>query len=269
MKWIEKFFDVIHLFVEYRIMKDPRYFTPRDKVSATLKLSLKDSIKMILSSKYLGLICILIISYSVSINLIEGIWMSKVQELNKDINSFMAYQGQVYFFTGIVTFICAIMGNTIISKFGWYGAAILTPLCALITGFLFFISIVADSKFHAIFAQVHTSPLAIAVYVGAIQFIVIKGTKYTLFDTTKEMAYIPLSDEMKTKGKAAVDIVGVKIGKSTGAIVQIITFTIYPCACYNDIAHLLMMMFIMVCLIWIFSVRTLSKYYKEILQKSK
>lgn len=51
-----------------------------DKKNKT-KLNFRDSFKMILNSKYLGMICILVLSYGTSMNLVEGVWKSKVKEL--------------------------------------------------------------------------------------------------------------------------------------------------------------------------------------------
>eukprot|EP01026_Neomeris_dumetosa_P054964 TRINITY_DN49652_c0_g1_i1.p1 TRINITY_DN49652_c0_g1~~TRINITY_DN49652_c0_g1_i1.p1 ORF type:complete len:223 (-),score=50.22 TRINITY_DN49652_c0_g1_i1:169-837(-) len=69
-------------------------------------------------------------------------------------------------------------------------------------------------------ASLGLTPLMAAVLVGAAQNIFSKGSKYSLFDPCKEMAYIPLEDEVKTKGKAAIDVICNPLGKSGGALIQ-------------------------------------------------
>lgn len=239
----------------------------RNNNNQVLKLSLLESTKMTLKSRYLGLICLLIVSYSIIVNLVEGMWMSKARDLYQTTEQFMVYQGNVLFWTGIATLIFSMIGSTIIRKFGWFWGAVITPGMMLIVGGLFFTGVILQDQLEAGFAQIGyiSSALCIIVLLGSLQNIFGKGAKYSLFDATKEMSYIPLDDEMKTKGKAAVDVVGTKIGKSFGALVQFLTFTIFPSAQYEDIAGFLMTIFVIVCIAWVYAVYMLSIQYRNLL----
>ena len=109
-----------------------------------------------------------------------------------------------------------------------------------------------------------TNPVAVAVVLGAIIVVASKSTKYALFDLTKEMAYIPLDEEMKVKGKAVVDVVGGRLGKSGGAFVQVVLFSavssiIGTKATYYQIVPYVFGIFIVICTLWILSVKSLGK----------
>lgn len=57
------------------------------------KLSMVDSFKMIFTSKYLGMICLLVLSYGISINLVEGVWKSKIKKLYPSVEEYTSFMG--------------------------------------------------------------------------------------------------------------------------------------------------------------------------------
>ena len=121
---------------------------------------------------------------------------------------------------GTATLVMMLVGRSIFQKFGWRTAALVTPSMLGATGLAFFALNIFAPAFAPVATAVGTTPLMMAVLVGALQNILSKSSKYSLFDPCKEMAYIPLDQESKTKGKAAIDVVGNPLGKSGGAMIQ-------------------------------------------------
>jgi AAA family ATP:ADP antiporter len=91
--------------------------------------------------------------------------------------------------------------------------------------------------------------------------------KYAFFDITKEMCYIPLNNELKAKGKAVIDVFCFKLGKILGALLPSIIFSIFPNLRYSDISAQLFIIFIIVCIIWVTSVKKLSRMYCSLIEK--
>jgi len=191
------------------------------KKKKKVKMGLKESAKFLLDSKYIRDLAALVISYGMCINIIEVSWKSKLKLAFPNPNDYSVFMGNFSTCTGAVTLVMMLLGRTIFQKFGWRVAALVTPSMIGITGSLFFALTIFSKFFSPLSISLfNMTPLMLAVYVGAAQNILSKSAKYSLFDPCKEMAYIPLDQESKTKGKAAVDVIGNPLGKSGGSLIQ-------------------------------------------------
>ena len=250
--------------INKNVLTDSRFYSPEEQKSSKKtkpKLSMKDSFKFLMKSKYLGLLAIIVISYGIAINLVEVSWKAQVKLQFPEPNSYMAFMGSFSFFTGLVTvFTTLFLGGNIMRKFGWRVSAFITPVVLIVSGLTFLSFIVFKS---------HLPPylvggLALQMFIvllGATQNILSKSSKYTFFDPTKEMAYIPLDQESKFKGKAAIDVVGARLGKSGGALLQ--QGLIIMCGGLIGAAPVIIMgIVIAIVIMWIISAHNLSKRFE-------
>ena len=258
---------LIALYAFWRINHKILDTATRKKIQFKAKkrqMGIIESLKMVLSSKYIMLIAILLICYGIAINLVEAPWKASATKIYPTPTEFAGFVGNYLSYTGLFTLFFTLIGSNIVRSLGWFSAAIITPIMVLTTGMLFFLVANFDMiGMLAIAVFALTDPALVAITIGAIQNVLSKSTKYTLFDSTKEMAYVPLNDELKTKGKAAADMIGTKLGKSTSALLQSLIFIIIPTATIQSISIYLMIIFSAVCLIWIFGVKELDKEYKK------
>ena len=228
------------------------------------KAGLMESLKTICTSPYLGLIAMLVICYGISVNLIEGLWKSQLKVQYPNENDYNTFMSMNTFYTGIASMVMLIVGGNVLRVFRWVSAALITPLVFTIGGILFFTFIVFKDNLAEALANLGTNPTFMAVMLGAVIVVIAKSTKYALFDLTKEMAYIPLDEDMKVKGKAVVDVVGGRLGKSGGAFIQVVCFSIGTAITgikptYFEIVPYLFGMFVIICVLWILSVKSLGK----------
>lgn len=211
-----------YYYMQRKIMTDPNLvdLTKQKKAKTKTKLGMVDSAKYLVGSKYIRDLAMLVIAYGMSINIVEVTWKSKLRAAYPDPNAYSAFMGNFSTATGTVTFIMMLAGRYIFRRFGWGAAAYVTPVVLGVTGVAFFSLSLFSTQLSPFIAALGTTPLIAAVFIGAAQNILSKSAKYSLFDPCKEMAYIPLDAEQKSKGKAAIDVIGNPLGKSGGSFIQ-------------------------------------------------
>jgi len=187
------------------------------------KLSLMESLKHLVKSPGLGSIALMVIGYGLSVNIIEVIWKATLKLKYPDPQDYEAFMGLLSIGIGTLSLCLALfVGGNVMRKWGWYIAAQATPV-VLGSVSLLFLGVYFLTDFgHSPEVLVGAGALGILVVMGAIHNVSCKAMKYCLFDPTKEMAFIPLDEETKVKGKAAVDLVASRFGKSGSSWIQII-----------------------------------------------
>lgn len=276
----------LYYYINNVVLKDPDFqlvegAKPAKKAKA--KMSIGEGIKFLFRSPYLGLIALLVICYGVAINLCEVLWKEMIYKMyqaqlaldplfanlpEKEFKdavkaAYNGYMGKYFLWTGFFTIIAILIGSTVLRKFGWKITALATPILLGLSSAAFFIFVIWRDEVGMALGMTGVAVLTTAVFAGLIQNLLSKPTKYAMFDPTKEMAYIPLDPESKAKGKAAVDVVGARLGKSGGAVIgQVLTAVIGPSAiAYAPASFALTIVFV---LIWVGAASGLSTRFKAL-----
>jgi AAA family ATP:ADP antiporter len=260
----------IYWWMNRNVLTDPRFYDVNEEKKlkkSKPKMGVLESFAFLAKSKYILSIAVLVISYGICINLVEVTWKSQLKLQYPKANDYNSFMGIFSFCTGFVTIIMMFIGGWIIRKKGWGFAAMATPVVLLITGIGFFAFVLFRENLIGVIAQIGTTPLFLAVLFGMMQNIMSKSTKYSLFDPTKEMSYIPLDQESKVKGKAAIDVVGARLGKSGGSFIQqglLVMFgTLAAITPYVAVAM------IVVILLWMIAVKSLNRQFLALTTEPK
>ncbi len=277
--WDEKMFIFISLIILcgiviiilykylHKFVFPNRYLMGSDiKNKGKQKISLKESILYIFKSKYVLCITIMVLSYNIFINSTEILWKSQIKELYPSSSAYTAYMSKITYLTGIIAAVSSyLISGNVVRRLGWKTAALITPIAMIITGLGFFYFLFLKKYAVSVnigVAVIGISPLVLTVFFGSLQNIFSRAFKYTLFDDTKEMAFIPLSPSEKLQGKSAIDGIGSRLGKSGSSAMMQFLLMIFATPMGASIYIFAILILIMP--FWLSAIKSLSKRFEEL-----
>merc|ERR1712071_62335 len=153
---------------------------------------------------------------------------------------------------GISTLTVIFLGSNVIKTLGWRIGALATPTVMSLVALPFFACTV-------FFGVDNPNVLRTAVSVGTLMILLSRAFKYGCFDPTTQMSYIPLDEESKVKGKAAIDVLGSRMGKSGASFIQQLLVMIF--GNIINASPVVMTFFYSVSFAWIGAANKLSELY--------
>ncbi|PCH57867.1 MAG: AAA family ATPase [Legionellales bacterium] len=227
------------------------------------KLSLRECFVYLARSHYMRYIAVIVVAYNIIYNVADTLWMAHVRATFSEPGVLNAYINQVVSITGIFAAVFAlVLAGNVIRKFGWIAAALITPVVWVVFGVGFYGCMLLDiTSIAGVAVTFMGNPVNMIVLLASAQMCFGRACKYTLFDETKEIAFIPLPKENQRKGKAVVDGIGSRLGKSGGAIM--IQILLLLCSDIMLTVPYLVVILVLISIAWIYSVLKLGKLVKQ------
>jgi AAA family ATP:ADP antiporter len=234
---------------------------PTAIVAEKIKFSLAECFSYLLKSRYMLYIAILVVAYNIVYNLSDVLWTDQIRQRYPEASDFNAYINEIASITGVfATLSGLILSGNVIRRYGWTITAFITPIIWLITSVGFFCcllfkeNVAFSDTLYAFFSM----PIANLVLIfGSAQICFGRASKYTVFDETKEIAFIPLPQDEQRKGKAVVDGIASRFGKSGGSMT--IQMLLIACGDLVSTIPYIAIIFVVVISLWLLAVSRLGK----------
>lgn len=229
------------------------------------RLSLRNIATSLAQSRNLFYIAIIVVVYNLVYNLSDVVVNKQIHlAYPDDPKALSAFLGDIDKYKSILaTFLSVFVSSYSLKRFGWTVTALVTPLAYILTGTLFYCCFILNSHGWLAYSTfMALDPTTIVLYLGGLHFCATKGAKYSLFDATKEMAYHSLNTEERTSGKAVVDGIVSRFGKSGGSFIMFVLFAFVG----NDITLTTPYIFTIVTFItlfWFYAVINLGQRFRK------
>lgn len=263
----------------YNKLNSPKYVLFKPETNATpesvkpiekkIRMSLWQCLKYTFNSPYMLCLTLIVVSYYMSYNLFDVIWTDQLEHQYPNASELNTYLNNLTSYTGILSASIAffISGN-VIRNLGWRIGALITPTVMLITTIGFFGCIL----FKNTWLVTHILPgLGFAanpiIICGTLQYCLSRASKYTVFDATKEMAFIPLPVEQQRQGKVVIDTIVSRCSKTGSSLIQqglLIAF-----GTLGAIVPYVAIIILAIIPIWYYAINALNKITKQTIDIEK
>ena len=273
--------------LSYNMNKNPEEYGIENKIKKNkVKLSFAQSMAVLLKSKYLLLLACIVFGYNMFIVFLESVWKGRVgsyeAELVQDFikgdmslwsagktyarNIITKLYGMQSILAGLLSLFWIFCVSKIITKKKWSNVAVFTPIVGLICSILFLFLFVFQNSLGLLAKNYNFSFLFLLVVFGLGILCFIKSSKYVFFDTSKERAYIPLDEESKINGKAAIDAMGSRLAKGSSSV--LISALVYIFNGLDNIVYISFFLVFLLLSIWLFAVYKLEPLYEQKLKEN-
>ena len=177
------------------------------QVKSKERYSLSESFSVVWRSPYLKTLGWIVFADYVAYTLGEVVFLHVLKEYLPSQAAYCAWMGRLTFWGGLLTVVTALfVAPLVLQRCKWVVAALVTPIVLLATKPAFYLAVCWPSLFGV-------NALQIAVVLGSLHSVFCRATKYTFFDASKELAYVPLDQDAQVKGKLVIDGIGARLGR--------------------------------------------------------
>ena len=226
-----------------------------------IKMNLLESFKFLMKSRYTLYLLLMVISYNIVANIADFIWLQQLDSRFNEATALNIYQGKLDTLTGLISVTVALLFfSNIMRRWGWTVTAAMAPIIWLIMSALLYAGIFYEQYQLAgtAIALINSPFNELIIVLGTWQMSMGKSSKYTFYDQSKEIAYIPLSTSEQRKSKAIIDGIGSRVGKSGGSIILQILLIISAGQLSRAMPVVAGIVFLLL-LVWLFMVIKLGK----------
>lgn len=187
------------------------------------KISFKECLIACYRSPYLLLLAWIVCADYLAYSLGEVVFYDVLNEQYPNPLDYSLYMGKLSSWTGIATFLSSIIITPwLLKRYKWVVTSIITPFSLMITGFSFFLIFCMRDHWEPWKEMIGLDWIQVMVMLGSVQYCLCRAAKYTLFDSSKEMAFVMLPNVSKIQGKLIIDGIGARFGRGSASFVSIV-----------------------------------------------